>query len=59
MENIVNVEIEKNKFVNMKYSKAIELATSEYFKGNAVNINGKQFDIMNYGNYKQKLLMSE
>ena len=55
----VNVEIEKNKFVNMDYSQAIEIAVNEYFKGNIVKLNGKDFDVMSYGNYKDKLLMEE
>ena len=56
MENIVEVEIEKNKFLAMKESKAIEFAVQEYFGNNRiVKINNKPFDIFNFGNYKMKL----
>ena len=56
MENIVEVEIEKNKFLAMEESKAIEFAVQEYFGNNRiVKINNKSFDIFNFGNYKMKL----
>lgn len=56
MENIVEVEIEKNKFLAMEKSKAIEFAVQEYFGNNRiVKINNKPFDIFNFGNYKMKL----
>ena len=56
MENIVGVEIEKNKFLAMEKNKAIEFAVQEYFKNNRiVKINNKPFDIFNFGNYKMKL----
>ncbi|MGM9544099.1 MAG: hypothetical protein ACI3T9_03880 [Romboutsia timonensis] len=58
MENIVEVEIEKNKFLVMEESKAIEFAVQEYFGNNKiVKINNKPFDIFNFGNYKMKLEM--
>lgn len=56
MENIVEVEIEKNKFLAMEESQAIEFAVQEYFGNNKiVKINNKPFDIFNFGNYKMKL----
>ena len=56
MENIVEVEIEKNKFLAMEESKSIEFAVQEYFGNNRiVKINNKPFDIFNFGNYKMKL----
>ena len=56
MENIVEVEIEKNKFLAMEENKAIEFAVQEYFGNNRiVKINNKPFDISNFGNYKMKL----
>ena len=56
MENIVEVEIEKNKFLAMEEDKAIEFAVQEYFGNNRiVKINNKPFDIFNFGNYKMKL----
>lgn len=56
MENIVKVEIEKNRFLAMEESKAIEFAVQEYFGNNRiVKINNKPFDIFNFGNYKMKL----
>ena len=56
MENIVEVEIEKNKFLAMEENKAIEFAVQEYFGNNRiVKINNKPFDIFNFGNYKIKL----
>lgn len=56
MENIVEVEIEKNKFLAMEENKAIEFAVQEYFGNNKiVKINNKPFDIFNFGNYKMKL----
>ena len=56
MENIVEVEIEKNKFLTMEENKAIEFAVQEYFGNNRiVKINNKPFDIFNFGNYKMKL----
>lgn len=58
MENIVEVEIEKNKFLEMEENKAIEFAVQEYFGNNRiVKINNKPFDIFNFGNYKMKLEM--
>ena len=58
MENIVEVEIEKNKFLAMEKNKAIEFAVQEYFGNNRiVKINNKPFDIFNFGNYKMKLEM--
>ena len=56
MENIVEVEVEKNKFLAMVENKAIEFAVQEYFGNNKiVKINNKPFDIFNFGNYKMKL----
>ena len=56
MENIIEVEIEKNKFLAMEKNKAIEFAVQEYFGNNRiVKINNKPFDIFNFGNYKMKL----
>ena len=55
--NLVEVEIEKNKFLIIEEDKAIELALQEYYKGNQVNINNKKFDIFNFGSYKDKLIM--
>ena len=58
MGNIVEVEIEKNKFLEMEENKAIEFAVQEYFGNNKiVKINNKPFDIFNFGNYKMKLEM--
>ena len=46
MENIVEVEIEKNKFLEMDTDKAIEYAVTEYFCNNRiVKINNQNFDI--------------
>ena len=54
MENIVEVEIEKNKFLAMEENKAIEFAVQEYFGNNRiVKINNKPFDIFNFGNSKK------
>ena len=55
--NLVEVEIEKNKFLVIEEEKAIELAIQEYYKGNQVKINNKKFDIFNFGSYKDKLIM--
>ena len=41
MENIVEVEIEKNKFLAMEESKAIEFAVQEYFGNNRIVKTGK------------------
>lgn len=56
-DNLVEVEIEKNKFLIIEEDKAIELAIQEYYKGNQVNINNKKFDIFNFGSYEDKLIM--
>lgn len=63
MESLENnktmVEIEKNKFLEMDTEKAIEYAVTEYFCNNRiVKLNNKDFDIMNYGNYKAKLQLT-
>ena len=55
--NLVEVEIEKNKFLIIEEDRAIELAIQEYYKGNQVKINNRKFDIFNFGNYKEKLVM--
>lgn len=55
--NLVEIEIEKNKFLVIEEEKAIELAIQEYYKGNQVKINNRKFDIFNFGNYKEKLVM--
>lgn len=55
--NMVEIEIEKNKFLIIEEDKAIELAIQEYYKGNQVKINNRKFDIFNFGNYKEKLVM--
>lgn len=55
--NLVEVEIEKNKFLIIEEDKAIELAIQEYYKGNQAKINNRKFDIFNFGNYKEKLVM--
>ena len=52
----VTIEIEKNKFLKCSIDNAIEIAVNEYFRGNIIKINNKNFDIMQYGNYKEKLL---
>lgn len=58
-ENKTMVEIEKNKFLEMDTEKAIEYAVTEYFCNNRiVKLNNKDFDIMNYGNYKAKLQLT-
>lgn len=56
-DNLVEIEIEKNKFLIIEEDKAIELAIQEYYKGNQVNINNKKFDIFNFGSYEDKLIM--
>ena len=56
MEKVI-LETEKEKFLNIDYSKAIEISVNEFFNGRNTKINGKNFDIMNYGNYKEKLVM--
>ena len=45
----VMVELEKNLFMEMEKDKAIEFACNEYFNGNIVKLNGKEFDVMQYG----------
>ncbi len=55
--NLVEIEIEKNKFLVIEEDKAIELAIQEYYKGNQVKINNRKFDVFNFGNYKEKLVM--
>ena len=58
-ENKTMVEVEKNKFLEMDTEKAIEYAVTEYFCNNRiVKLNNKDFDIMNYGNYKAKLQLA-
>lgn len=58
-ENKTMVEVEKNKFLEMDTEKAIEYAVTEYFCNNRiVKLNNKDFDIMNYGNYKAKLQLT-
>lgn len=58
-ENKTMVEVEKNKFLEMETEKAIEYAVTEYFCNNRiVKLNNKDFDIMNYGNYKAKLQLT-
>lgn len=53
----VQIEIEKNKFLNTNFDNAIEIAVNEYFKnGKCLRINGKEFDIMEFGNWKSKLV---
>lgn len=55
---MVNVEIEKGKFLEMEEDRAIELAIREYFENNRqVIINNQIFDVMNYGNYEMKAVM--
>lgn len=58
MGNMVELEIEKNKFLIIEEDKAIEIAVKEYFGNNKImKINNKPFDIFNFGNYKMKLEM--
>lgn len=59
-DNMVEVEIAKNEFLIMESEKAIELAITEYYKGNQVNINNKKFDIFNFGDfdYRSKLQLN-
>lgn len=53
----VQIEIEKNKFLNTNLDNAIEIAVNEYFKnGKSLRINGKEFDIMEFGNWESKLV---
>ena len=54
MQKNVILEIEKDKFINTDINNAIEIATTEYFKGNTTKINGKIFDVFNFGNYEPK-----
>ena len=49
--NLVEVEIEKNKFLIIEEDRAIELAIQEYYKGNQVKINNRKFDIFNFNLY--------
>lgn len=58
-ENKIMVEVEKNKFLEMDTEKAIEFAVTEYFCNNRIiKLNNKDFDIMNYGNYRIKQQMA-
>lgn len=58
MKNMVEIEIEKNKFLIVEEEKAIELAVQEYFTtGKQLKINNKKFDIFNYGNMELALKM--
>lgn len=56
MERFVEIEINKNDIIVLEEGKAIDFCTNEYFKGNKTRINGKIFDIFNFGNFdfKQK-----
>lgn len=48
---MVEVEINKKLIIIMEKEKALEFAVNEYFtNGRSVKINGKIFDILNYGN---------
>ena len=54
----VQIEIEKNQFLNTNFDNAIEIAVNEYFKtGKCLKINGRKFDIMQYGNWQSKLVI--
>ena len=48
---MVEIEINKKNIIVIEESKAIEFCTNEYFKGNKTKINGKIFDIMQFGNF--------
>lgn len=49
---MVEIKINKKNIIVIENEKAVELATQEYFKGNEdIEINGKKFDIFNFGNF--------
>ena len=53
MGKTVEVELNKNTIIVLdSEEKAVELCTEEYFKGNnKTKINGRKFDIFNFGNF--------
>ena len=53
MGKTIEVELNKNTIIVLdSEEKAVELCTEEYFKGNnKIKINGKKFDIFNFGNF--------
>ena len=60
-----NIEVKLNKntiIVLDNEEQAVELCTQEYFKGNdKTEINGRKFDIFNFGNFdfrKKSMLMN-
>lgn len=57
MGKTIEVELNKNTIIVLdSEEKAVELCTEEYFKGNnKIKINGRKFDIFNFGNFKEKL----
>lgn len=56
MGKFVGVQLNKKTMIILEEEKAVEFCTQEYFKGNTnLKINGKEFDIFNFGNYKEKL----
>lgn len=57
-ENKTMVEIENNKFLEMDNDQAIEYAVRQYFENNKiVKLNNKNFDIFDFGNWRQKLII--
>lgn len=57
MGKTVEIELNKNSIIILEEEKAVEFCTQEYFKGNDnLKINGRRFDIFNFGNFKEKLL---
>ena len=57
MGKTIEVELNKNTIIVLdSEEKAVELGTEEYFKGNnKTKINGRKFDIFNFGDFKEKL----
>ena len=57
MGKTIEVELNKNTIIVLdSEEKAVELCKEEYFKGNnKTKINGRKFDIFNFGNFKEKL----
>lgn len=52
---MAEIELNKKTIIVVEEEKAIEFATQEYFKGNDnIKINGKKFDIFNFGNFNFK-----
>lgn len=56
MNRTVEIELNTNNIIVLEEEKAVEFCTQEYFKGNdKLKINGRKFDIFNFGDFKEKL----